>query len=54
MLNSSNEPNPEISNLTTLSETRQADLVLNLSILLSKKQKNVSDGLQWLSEDILG
>ena len=29
-------------------------LVLNLSILLSKKQKKVSDGLQWLSEYILG
>ena len=29
-------------------------LVLNLSILLSKKQKKVLDGLQWLSEDILG
>ena len=29
-------------------------LVLNLSILLSKKQKKVSDDLQWLSKDILG
>ena len=28
--------------------------VLNLSILLSKKQKEFSDGLQWLSQDILG
>ena len=29
-------------------------ILLLLTILLSKKQKNVSDGLQWLSEDILG
>ena len=52
MLNSFHEPNPEISNL--LARRDNQILVLNLSILLSKKQKKVSDGLQWLSEDILG
>ena len=55
MLNSSYGSNPEISNLTTFSETRQPDFgAKSIYFAISKTKKKVSDGLQWLSEDILG